>query len=303
MHVLITGIGGFVGLRLARNLLAQGHRVSGTSQPSTPEPKLEGVAGLYSADLLDPDSLERAIQASQPDAVVHLAGLSSVGESRKIPDDYFRVNVQGTENLLAAMGDGKLIFASSAEVYGIVPEEEQPLREERPLNPCNPYGHTKAEAERLVLERGAVVARSFNLVGPGQGTRFAFPTFAGQLAAIARGSKGPVIEVGNLAPRRDFVHVDDGAEAFRILTEQGRPGEVYNIASGQACSIGEALERLRAIAGVQADVQEKEDRKRDDDPPLLVGDNSRLRKLGWEPRRNLDQALSDLWNDVWRSPP
>ena len=302
MHVLVTGIGGFVGLRLARNLLARGHRVSGTSQPSTSEPKLEGV-DLYTADLLDPDSLERAIQASKPDAVVHLAGLSSVRESRDNPEKCMQVNVQGTKNLLAAMGDGKLVFASSAEVYGIVPEEEQPLREERLPNPCNPYGDSKAEAERLVLERGAVVARSFNLVGPGQAPKFAFPSFAGQLAEIARGTRKAVIEVGNLASRRDFVHVDDGAEAFRILTEQGRPGEIYNIASGKAFSIGEALERLRAISRVEAAVQEKEDRKRDDDPPLFVGDNSRLRKLGWEPRRTLDQALSDLWNDVWRSPP
>ena len=296
MHVLITGIGGFIGPRLARNLLEHGHRVSGTCQPSTPDPDLEGVQ-LYRADLLDTESLKRAVEASNPDAVVHLAGLSSVGESRNNPDKYFQVNVQGTENLLAAVGDSKVVFASSAEVYGIVPQEEQPLREERVPNPANPYGQTKAEAERLVLERGAVVARAFNLVGPGQAPGFVLPSFAGQLAAISRGEQ-PVLKVGNLTARRDFVHVDDGADAFRILIQSGRPGDIYNIASGQALSIAEVLDRLCAVAGLKPPVEEDPERMRPVDIPLLLGDNSRLRKLGWEPRRTLDDALSDLWDSL-----
>lgn len=298
MHVLITGIGGFVGQRLARNLLEHGHRVSGTWQASTSVPELEGVE-LYQADLLDPGSLELAVHASQPEAIVHLAGFSSVGESWKRPGECFRLNVLGTENVLAAAGkERKVVYASSAEVYGIVPDEEQPLAEERLLDPLSPYALTKAAAERIALPRGAVVARAFNMIGPGQASRFAFPSFAGQLAAIARGEGEPVIEVGNLTPRRDFVHIDDGADAFRILAERGRPGRTYNLASGKAVSIGEALERLRAISGVQAELREKQDRKRDEDPPLFVGDSGRLRKLGWEPRRTLDQALSDLWTSL-----
>jgi GDP-4-dehydro-6-deoxy-D-mannose reductase len=301
MHVLVTGISGFVGQRLARNLLEHGHRVSGTFQASAPAPRLDGV-DLYQADLLDPGSLEMSVHASQPDAIVHLAGFSSVGESWKRPGECFRLNVLGTENVLAAAATGgkerKVVYASSAEVYGIVPEEEQPLSEERQLDPLSPYALTKAAAERIALPHGAVVARAFNMIGPGQAPRFAFPSFAGQLAAIARRETPAVIETGNRTPRRDFVHIEDGADAFRILAERGRPGRAYNIAGGKAVSIGEALERLCAIAGIQAELQEKETRKRDDDPPLFVGDSGRLRKLGWEPRRGLDQALSDLWEEV-----
>jgi GDP-4-dehydro-6-deoxy-D-mannose reductase len=301
MRVLLTGVSGFVGPRLARNLLEHGHQVSGTYLDSTPPPKLEGV-DLYHADLLDPALLERAVHASSPDAIVNLAGLSHVGDSWKHPGDYFRVNVLGTENLLAAAAlDGSrrpVVCVSSAEVYGPVPEEEQPVSEDRIVDPRSPYALTKAAAERIALGRGAVVARAFNLVGPGQAPSFALPTFASQLAAIARGEREPVLWVGNLSARRDFVHVDDGADAFRILAERGRPGRVYNIASGQAFSIAEALERLMAVAGIEARVETDPERMRPVDLPLLCGDAHRLRQLGWEPKRTLDDALADLWREM-----
>ena len=301
MHVLITGIGGFVGPRLARHLLEMGHRVSGTWLESAPLPGMspipEGV-DLYHADLLDPASLEKAVRLSSPDAVVNLAGLSHVGESWKRPGEYFRVNVIGTENLLDAAAGRPVVVASSAEVYGPVPEEEQPIGEERPVDPRSPYALTKAAAERIALQRGAVVVRAFNLVGPGQAAGFAMPSFASQLVAIDRGETEAVLRVGNLSARRDFVHVDDGAAAFRILAERGHPGHVYNIASGRAVPIAEALERLMAVSGVRAEVRQDPERMRPVDLPLLLGDASRLRRLGWEPRGTLDDALLDLWKDL-----
>ncbi|MFP5285534.1 MAG: NAD-dependent epimerase/dehydratase family protein [Thermoanaerobaculia bacterium] len=308
MHVLITGIGGFIGPRLARNLLEHGHRVSGTWLESTPPPPLDGVlegADLYHADLLDRNSLDRVFEAAKPDAVVHLAGLSHVGESWSRPGEYFRVNVLGTENLLEAAGGRTVVFASSAEVYGPVPVEQQPIHEERLPDPCSPYALTKAAAERLAMARGAVVARAFNLVGPGQSRVFALPSFALQLADLCRGARGeaePVLKVGNLSARRDFVHVDDGADAFRILIQSGHPGRIYNIASERAVSIAEALDRLCAVSGVEPRIEQDPERMRPVDLPLLLGDSGRLRKLGWEPSRTLDQALSDLWEDIWGCP-
>jgi GDP-4-dehydro-6-deoxy-D-mannose reductase len=301
VHVLITGIGGFVGPRLARHLLETGHRVSGTYMDSAPpklEPGPEQEIDLYNADLLDLASLEKAVRQSSPDAVVNLAGLSHVGESWNRPGEYFRVNVIGTENLLDAAAGRPVVVASSAEVYGPVPEDEQPIGEDRQVDPRSPYALTKAAAERIALQRGAVVARSFNLVGPGQAATFALPSFASQLVAISAGEAEPVLKVGNLSARRDFVHVDDGAAAFRILAERGHPGHVYNIAGGQAVSIAEALERLMAASGVRAEVRQEDGRMRPVDLPLLLGDAHRLRRLGWEPRRTLDDALLDLWHDL-----
>jgi GDP-4-dehydro-6-deoxy-D-mannose reductase len=297
MHVLITGIAGFVGSRLARLLLARGDRVSGTYIDARPD--LPG-AQLFEADLHDRTALERVMEEADPDAVVNLAGLSHIGESwdwQRMPS-YFWVNVAGTENVLRAAAGRQVVIASSADVYGAVPKSEQPIPESRPVAPQTPYALTKASAERLALAHGAVIVRSFNLIGPGQAPSFALASWARQLAAIRRGEKEPVLEVGDLSTARDFTHVDDGAEAYRLLAEKGERGGVYNLASGKAVPMREALARLLAISGVHAEVKEGVYPPRPFDIPYLSGDAGRLRALGWEPRRSLDDALNDLWREA-----
>jgi GDP-4-dehydro-6-deoxy-D-mannose reductase len=259
---------------------------------------LEGV-DLHEANLLDRRALEGAVAAADPEVIVNLAGLSHIGDSwgKKMPD-YFWVNVVGTENVLAAAAGRKVVVVSSADVYGEVPEECQPIPESRPISPRSPYALTKAAAERLAFAAGAVVARSFNLIGPGQAPGFVLPGFAAQLAAITRGEREPVLRVGNLSAKRDFVHVDDGAAAYRLLAAKGEPGTTYNIASGQAFSIGEILHRLMKTAGVSPRIETDPEKFRAVDLPLLQGDAGRLRALGWEPRRSLDDALDDLWAEA-----
>lgn len=296
MHVLITGIAGFVGSRLARCLLERGDRVSGTYIDARPD--LPG-ARLFEADLLDRAALEGAVEEAGPGAVVHLAGLSHIGESwdwQRMPD-YFRVNIVGTENVLRAAAGRPVVIASSADVYGNVPRGEQPIPESRPVSPQTPYALTKAAAERIALAHGAVIVRSFNLVGPGQAPKFALSSWASQLAAIRRGERPPVLEVGDLSTARDFVHVDDGAEAYRLLAEKGERGGIYNLASGKAVPMRDALARLLAVSGVHAEVKEGVYPPRPFDIPYLSGDTGRLRALGWKPSRSLDDALRDIWRD------
>ena len=120
---------------------------------------------------------------------------------------------------------GGWCWPRAPEVYGLVPEADQPIPEERPLAPANPYAMSKAAAERLVVAAGGVVARSFNLAGPGQAESFALPAFARQLAAISAGANEDVLRVGNLSARRDFVHVDDGVEGLRLLATEAEAGE------------------------------------------------------------------------------
>lgn len=300
MRVFITGIGGFVGSRLARYLLARGDRVSGAYIGAAPSVAGEPGVDLHEVDLLEAEALKRTIGAADPDAIVNLAGISSIGGSWKAErmPDYFWVNLVGTENLLAAASGRRVVIASSADVYGEVPAAEQPIPEDRPVSPRSPYALTKAASERLALAYGqAVVARSFNMIGPGQAAEFVLPSFALQLAAIARGESEPVLRVGNLTARRDFVHVDDGAEAYRLLAERGEPGEVYNIATGQASSIEEILHRLLKISGVAARIEVDPEKFRKADLPLLTGDAGRLLALGWERSRTLDDAVKDLWQD------
>lgn len=295
MRVLVTGITGFIGRHLAAELQAGGHQVWGASTDT--EAELDGVE-LLQADITDPVDMARIIVEADPQAVIHLAGLSHVGESWQRPGDYMAVNFVGTRNLLRAAEGRRIIFASSSEVYGQVPEDEQPIREDRAVSPRSPYAMTKACAEIIGLERSAIVVRSFNSIGVGQGKHFALPSFATQLAAIGRGECEPVLRVGDLSPRRDFLHVSDAARAYRVLLEKGTPASVYNLGSGEAFSIEQALDKLRAISGVKATVQRDESRVRPVDIPLLQADNQRLRGLGWEPQHDLEQALRELWEEV-----
>lgn len=295
MRVFVTGVAGFVGRHLAQALAERGGTVVGGFLGHRPD-----VAGveLVEADVLAPAALGAVVRAAAPDVVVHLAGLSHVGESWQRPGDYFRVNVEGTENALDAAAGARFVLASSAEVYGPVPAAEQPIREDRPVDPRTPYALTKAAAERLVVRRGGVVARVFNLIGAGQSASFALPAFAAQLAAIAASGGPGVLKVGNLSARRDFVHVADGAAALALLAESGRRGATYNVASGTATSIEEMLAGLLRVSGVPATVETDPARLRPVDNPVLCGDAAALRALGWSPRRGVDEAVRDLWRSV-----
>jgi len=295
MRVFVTGIAGFVGRHLVRALAERGARLSGSYVGQRPE--IPGVE-LFEADVLDRPALAAAMRAAAPEVVVHLAGLSHVGESWQRPGEYFHVNVIGTENALDAAAGARLVLASSAEVYGPVPEGEQPITEQRAVDPRTPYALTNAAAERIVLRRGGSVARVFNLIGPGQSPTFALPAFAAQLAEISRAAASALLQVGNLAARRDFVHVADGVAALVLLAERGARGSVYNVASGRALSIDEMLAKLLRVSGVAARIEVDPARLRPIDNPLLCGDASALRALGWSPRHDVEQALRDLWRSV-----
>ena len=309
-RVLVTGAEGFVGRRLVPRLVERGAAVTACHAPECAAPGEDPAAGARATvtpvalDIRDRDEVGRVFREARPEAVVHLAGLSDVAASWRRIDDYYRVNVEGSEHVAAAARAlpeaCRLVVASSAEVYGPVPEAELPAPETRGLAPGSPYALTKAAVERLALPLGAVVVRSFNLIGPGQGANFALPSFAGQLAAIEAGREEPVLHVGNLTPRRDFVHVDDGADAYALLVERGVPGSVYNVARGEAIELRAALGRLIEISGLEVEVRQDPGRLRPADVPVMCGDASRLRALGWRPRRSFDRALEAIWEDARR---
>ncbi|MEM9556996.1 MAG: GDP-mannose 4,6-dehydratase [Acidobacteriota bacterium] len=301
MRVLITGITGFVGRRFARHLLAHHeHEIVGLATDLETW-DLEEIE-VECVDVTDREALGEVIARRDPEAIVHFAGLSHVGESWQRPGDYLRVNFGGTRNLVHAAAGRRVLFASSAEVYGKVPADEQPIREGRPVDPRSPYAMTKACAEEIALDRGAVIVRSFNAIGPGQSLQFALPSFAHQLAAIQRGEHEPVIHVGDLSPERDFLHIEDAVRGYATLLESAEAGTVYNLASGQSHSIADVLDRLRAISGVDAEVRRDEARVRVVDMPLMCGDVSRLRGLGWSPRFTAEDALADLWRAAISDP-
>ncbi len=299
MRIAVTGANGFLGRHLAVALTAAGDEVVALSLERGELPQSIPFVEL---DVRDAPGVDRALREIAPDAVVHLAALSHVGESWQRIADCYAINVVGTENVARAARGRKLLFSSSAEVYGSVPESEQPIAESRAVAPRSPYAMTKACGERIALDVGGIVVRSFNLVGEGQLPTFALPSFAAQLAEIARGATAPRLAVGNLEARRDFVDVKDAVAGFQLLLARGAAGSVYNLASGEAPSIAEMLERLRAIArsetGVEAVIEIDPKRVRPVDVPLLQGDARRLLALGWRPTTGLERALAALWREA-----
>ena len=290
LRVLVTGATGFVGRRLVARLAAAGHRVGAAA---IDHHVLATAEDGFAVDIRDAAALAEVVARFAPDRIVHLAALSHVGESwRRIPD-YFAINVLGVEHVLACARGCPVLFMSSAEVYGLVPDEAQPIPESRQVSPRTPYALTKAAAERLALAAGATVVRSFNLIGGGQAPSFALPSFAAQLAAIESGAD-PLLSVGNLSARRDFVHIEDAVTALLQLAVDPQPGEVFNLASGEDHSISELLERLIALSGLAVRCKEDPEKLRPVDVPRLCGDAARLRALGWVPERGVEAALSDL---------
>ena len=298
MHVLVTGAQGFVGQHLVRQLLSSGEEVTGTVF-DTAEQDLPEAAKSVAMNVQDRDDVKRVLDRVSPDAIVHLAGLSDVAASWTALDQYFQVNVLGTENVVrCAASTCRVVFASSAEVYGKVKPDQLPLSESAPLLPTTPYAMSKAAAERIALEAGAIVARSFNLIGAGQSPRFALPSFAEQLATIQREGSEAVLRVGNLTAQRDFVHVQDGVEGYHTLVREGVRGEAYNIASGSPTQIQAALEMLLEASGLQVRLEQDPERMRPSDVPVICGDPGRLENLGWRSKRSVADAVRELWAGV-----
>jgi GDP-4-dehydro-6-deoxy-D-mannose reductase len=292
MRVVVTGAGGFVGRHLVRELASRGADAIGVDRAE--------------ADVCDAGAVADLVARARPDAVVHLAAQSRAARSFADPAETLSVNVLGTLAVLEAVRrnapHARLVVASSAEVYGAPPEGALPVAETAPLAPVNPYGASKVAQETVALQYhrayglDVVVARAFNAVGPGQSTDFALPSFASQLAAIARGEAPAVLRVGNLDAERDFVDVRDVARAYALLVERGAEPGTYNICTGVAVSIRQALDLLVAASGLDVRVEVDAARMRPADAPRLVGDPRRLASAtGWRPELRLVRSLADLY--------
>jgi GDP-4-dehydro-6-deoxy-D-mannose reductase len=304
-RVLITGAGGFVGRHLAEALRQR--------QPGWTLDTLGGPGESPCLDVTDADSVSTWIKRTRPDIVVHLAAVAAVTASVKDPRLAWRVNMDGTLNVVLAMQghvpDAHLLFVSSAEVYGDSLNAAAPVNEDTLLRPVNPYAASKAAADILVRQSAmtglsATVVRPFNHTGPGQSDAFAVPNFAGQIVRIEAGLQPPVIEVGSLDDERDFLDVADVVDAYTLLLERRADPQargVFNVASGVAVRIGDVLERLLGMARLRIEVRVDESRLRPAPIARVVGDSGRLRALGWEPTRALNETLAAVLEDRRRA--
>lgn len=309
MRALVTGATGFVGRHLVQRLRADGWDVVSAGGPA------ERAEDVLPIELADVDTLHAAFDVAQPGIVFHLAAQAFVPRSMEAPSETYVANVAGTANVLQALREAckrfetsiRLLFVSSAEVYGAQTSTAMPLTESLAPNPVNPYAASKAAAEAIVLGEAhafgvdAVITRAFNHIGPGQNERFVVPSFAAQLAAIARGAD-PVLMVGNLEAKRDFLDVRDVVAAYAALAQNGKSGEIYNVASGTAVSIRDILSELIRIAHVPVEVREDPSRLRPVDVPLVYGDNRKLREAAdWSPSYTLRRSLQDVYRQAQMS--
>lgn len=288
MALLLTGANGFVGMHFAAT--------------ASCVPLADGDGPI---DLLDEARITEFIAAARPDAVVHLAGQTSVPEAFRDPRGTIEVNLLGTLNLLqglkASAFAGRLLHVSTGDVYGPVADDSLPITERHPPNPQNPYAVSKIAAEALCHQWWSsegfdiVVARPFNHVGFGQSDRFVLSRAARQIAEIRRqGGKGQIV-LGNLETSRDFTDVRDIIAAYHLLLAKGRSGAVYNVCSGLERKIVDAVERMAQLADVEIEIVSDPSLMRATDQVRVAGSNQLIaEEVGWSPATDWDDTLAEL---------
>lgn len=293
-RLLVTGCTGFVGQSLANWLPAS--RWAG---------RFELVSAPAGLDVREAGQVRELVAATRPDDVLHLAAQSFVPASFQDPAATLAVNLGGTLNLLRALEahgfKGRMLYVSSADVYGAVAPHSLPVTETIVAAPRNPYAVSKLAAETLCRQWhfsegfNVVVARPFNHTGPGQDARFVLSGFARKTARILAGIAEPRFITGNLDATRDFSDVRDVLDAYMALFEQGRAGEIYNVCSGIERKVGELLRRMLERAGIQADVVTDAALLRPNEQLRMVGSADKLREhTDWQPRCDLDATLADM---------
>ena len=309
MRALITGMTGFVGGHLVASLVADGWAIHGTLLTFVEETPPAGTTGT-AVDITDSHAMTALVDDVRPDAIFHLAGAASVGQSFADPAGTWKVNVEGTRGVLEGMRrsapGARMVIALSGEEYGSVPLDQLPVTDDTPLNPLSPYAESKVAADELCLEyhrdHGLDVLRlrAFNQLGPGQDPRFVLPSICKQVADAEMEGDGTChLQLGNIDTRRDFLDVRDVVAAYRLLIEKGDPAQTYLAGRGRSVSIRELVDMVVAQAKVPVEVESDPSRIREGEQANLYANPRALKELGWAPRIPLERSIGDTL-DYWR---
>ncbi|MBH39949.1 MAG: hypothetical protein CL790_01820 [Chloroflexi bacterium] len=295
--ILVTGAYGFMGPHVLEACSAEGHEVVASTHG---DHRGRPVKNL---DLCDEKSVDDVIREVRPAVVINLAGVADPGEAKANPLHAYDVNVLGQLRLIISMlrhvPSARLVTLSSAEVYGNV-QQSSPVTELAPLDPYTVYGASKAAAEiqakqfHYAEQLNVVCLRIFGTLGPGRSAAYFPGRQVHQLAKILCGESKPIVDTFSLVGGRDYVDVRDVATAIVGVIECGRSGRTYNVATGSATPLRFLIERLIAVAGVDAEIREVASPAPGRQSIIIAGDSSRLvEDTGWQPQRQLDDSLRD----------
>lgn len=311
MAVLVTGTTGALVQHLLELLPRdRGPLVAAGLRLPPPERQRPDVQYVR-ADLRDAEETRRLFEYHQPTEVVHLAGRWSVKSGERDPEEALLGNVALVRNVLDAClhssPQARILLQSGAEVYGRGPSgrgAETPRLEDDPLLPVSTTGTALACMEILARQYGLahglqiIVARPFNMIGPGLSRQFLAGEIAWQLARIRIDHGEPMLHVGDLEIERDYVDVRDVARAYLLLLDGGMPGEAYNVCSGNAATVRHLVDELVHIAGGGIHIRLDPRRERAAEIPMLLGSAEKLNKeVGWAPAITLRESLGDLWRE------
>ena len=310
MRILITGIGGFVGSHLAAHLthVMPDAEIHGTTMPTLPIQQRGGRAAFHPVDLRDERAVRNLFEIVQPEYVYHLAAWAIVHQSFDRAWDTLENNIRLQLNVIqACLATGqrpRMLAVTSGEVYGADQPLDHPTTEDAPFRPSNPYAVSKVAQDMLALQYTIshdlhiVRARPFNHLGPGQSTGFVAPDLASQIARIEAGLQEPIIRCGDVSGERDFTDVRDIVRAYRLLLEQGAPGEAYNVSSGHTRTIRDVLDMLVSEARVPVTVQSDPTYLRSGGVRKSWGNSTSLRTLaGWRPEYPFERTIRDVLED------
>ena len=299
-RILITGGAGFIGSALIKELQQQAYEIFVIDDLSFGSMNFIDIknANFYKISLLEYEGIKKIISRLNPQYVVHLAAIHFIPYCNKNPLIAVNVNIKGTINLLDSLRGlrnlKKLFFASSAAVY---PVYEKALKETCRPNPMDIYGLTKLTGEYLCREfylrtkTPTIICRFFNAFGPNETNPHLIPEIQKQVNAGKR-----IIKLGNLTPKRDFIHTFDMAQSVRLLLEKFRRGvDVFNLGSGSEYSVVEIVRAFERQVGEEIEIEVDSARVRRTERMHLLANISKLRKfINWTPQIGIDEGIKTL---------
>ena len=304
-RILVTGGNGFVGREIVRHLYDVHHVMVVDNLRSGPLRFRADEKTKYQfseTDIADAGAIRAVMSEFAPDTIIHLAAIHYIPECEQDPALAVRTNIDGTISLLMNAPRGaQFVFASSGAIYE--PDDKPQKETDAAVGPSDVYGFTKLHGEHFVTYFAAqrmlagVVVRLFNVVGPGETNPHLLPEVVAQLKAGRR-----VLGLGNMWPKRDYIHVRDAARGFISVALKGgiEPGRTItvNLGTSQTYSVAEIMEKLKRIAGIEFAVEQEPSRLRKVDRPYLAADIGEINmRFGWRPQATFDEALADIWRE------